>query len=105
MSSSVEDLCYWLEWLLSRGVPDLKFKWHLFDFYEQRAKFNSYCDLMILCEFIMTHAMHKTWFSNSAVTNHNKFKNVIMLGYRATALGRDDLVVEFINWNLLYLLN
>ena len=47
---------------------------------------------MVLCEFIVAHTMHKTRFPNSAVANHNKFKNEIMLGYRTTALSRDECV-------------
>jgi hypothetical protein len=74
MSTTIENFCDALEWFLPSSIPNLELKRHVLDFNENRSEFYSDSNFVVIREFIMAHPMHKAWFANTRVTNHDKFE-------------------------------
>ena len=96
MSPSVEDFRNRLERLLTRCVPNLHLEREILNFDEKRAEFHANSHLVVILEFVVTHAVHETRLADRRVANHNQFEQVIVLGDTADSLRGNNLVVEVV---------
>ena len=63
MSASIKDLCYGFESILTCGVPNLKLEDFLFAFDQERAKFDAYCNIVVILKIIFDKPIQNTRLS------------------------------------------
>ena len=67
-----------MDYSLTYSVPDLELDDFVVYLEAIRAKLYSNCDLMLFLKLIVHDSLHQTTFSNSSVSNDDKFEKVVL---------------------------
>lgn len=74
MSASVKDLRNGLESILASGVPNLQFEDLFFAFDQERAKFDAYCNIMVILKIIFDKPIQNARLSYAWVSDNDQFE-------------------------------